>query len=265
MGKAFLVRPLSFTVSEVSGTAAGTAAADLADDNIGLVWRASGTVGVYAIIDLGATAPSIDFYSFLSMLPASAVTIRARAYDSLANAQAAGATGLSYDSTALAANAGANVPFTGRQNSWGEIAGGHSARFWRFDFGGLTAAFEAARLVVGERLQFSRNFSFGRNKGIGDTGSVDWTPTGAMLRRLGAIFRTIDLRFESLSSAEVEDELEPILEIVGNTRPVLVVTDPDAHANRARRMWFGPITSPLSTSIRAYDLNVWPATVRSLI
>lgn len=263
MGKAFLVRPLTLTLGADPGAAAGTAAANMLDDRMGLVWRSTSSTGGSFILDAGA-ATLFDFVSLLSVLPTT-FNLQVRAYDSLVNAQAAGATGLTYDSTALSQMAGSSVPVSGRQNTWLEPASGNTQRFWRFDITGTASAPEVARVVMGAKLQFSRNYSFGLSPGIGDTGGVEFSPTGAMLRRRGKRFRTLDIAFESLSSSEVEASLLPLLELVGNTEPVLIVTEPDANAERSRRMWFGFLQSEQKTARRAYDLWTWRATFRSVI
>lgn len=261
MANAFLVRPLALAGATASTSAAGTVPTNLGNDYIGVVHKAGAVGGHSIVVDLGSAMP-VDFVSFLSAAPAS-FSLRTRAFASVASANAG--TSALYDSGVLAAPAGAVVPTSGRVNTWLEPTTAQTRQAWRFDVSGEASVFSAGRLVLGQKLQFGRNFSFGMAPGVIDTGSVDWTESGAMMRRFGRIMRTLDIDFACLTRVEAEETLLPLLEVVGNTSPLLLVTDPAAHAQRQRRMYFGFLQSDLKVPIKAYDVWTWKASFRSVI
>lgn len=109
------------------------------------------------------------------------------------------------------------------------------------------------RLVLGANLALERNFSYGPQIGPKDFGSVDFSRRAVMLRRRGAKLRAINLSLNSIRKNEIEAKVLPLLEVIGNTETLAIVTDADAHAMRQRRIFFGPLIGDLLTVWRTAD------------
>lgn len=261
MSNALIVKPLALGTVTAEGSGAGTLPAYLGNDFVGVVHRGTNGAAGWVQLDL-ASAQSLDFAAFLSTNLAPGATQRVRAATT-----AAGLTGVpGYDSGVInPAIAGSSIPTSGRSNSWWRDAA-QSFRYWRFDLASLGgAAFEAGRLVVGQSIQLDRNFSFGAVRGVRDTSKLEWSALGVMLRRRGRKLRTLSISFENAYRDEVEQKILPLLEVAGASEPLLIVLDPDAHAERQNRMYFGPIVGDLGVIQRTASGYRWQAELVSLI
>ena len=67
-----------------------------------------------------------------------------------------------------------------------------------------------------------------------------------MLRTRGAKMRTAALTFSAARKDEVEASVKPLLEQVGNTEIIALVTDPAADPQRQNRCYCGPLVGDLS-------------------
>lgn len=117
----------------------------------------------------------------------------------------------------------------------------------------------AARVVIGRRIQLERNFSFGASFGVKDLGSLEFSRRGVLLRNRGSKLRTTALTFSSVRKSEVEQLTKPLLERIGNTECVALVTDPASNAQRQNRCYFGPLVGDLSQTWRRAD--AWEAKI----
>lgn len=117
----------------------------------------------------------------------------------------------------------------------------------------------AARLVIGRRIELERNFSFGAGFGVKDLGSLEFSRRGVLLRNRGAKLRTTALTFSSVRRDEVEQLTKPLLERIGNTECVALVTDPAPDVQRPSRCYFGPLVGDLSQTWRRAD--AWEAKI----
>lgn len=259
MAHGLIVEPLAIAAVTAGSSAAGTTPDALGDDMIGVVHRGTATPTDWVEVDLGS-AQAIDFASFLAAEGA-ATGQRVRA----AATQGGLTTAPGFDSGVVAFAAGANAGAFGRLHSWWETPAAETWRWWRFDFSGLTAPFGAGRLVLGRRTAFARNFSFGVAPGIRDEGRADLAAGGALDRRRAARARTLAIAWQSLSRAEIETSLHPILERVGRTEMMLIVTDPAAAPERARRMFYGFVDEDIETPQRRYDQWEWRTRLVSVI
>lgn len=261
MANAIIVRPLPLGTVTAEGSAAGTLPTYLGNDYLGVVHRSTATTSAFVQCDLGSAQP-VDFAAFLSSNAIGAQTLQVRG-----DSDSATTTSPVYDSGAgLPFQAGSALPTSGRSNSWWDIAAAQTLRYWRFDIGALGGvAFDAGRLVVGKKIQLGRNFSYGLARGAQGLGSAEFTKDGALLRRYGRVLRTLDIAWESATQDEAETQLLPLIERVANTDPILIVTDPAAHAQRQNRMYFGWLRSELKVPIKAYDVWQWRATLWSVI
>jgi hypothetical protein len=113
---------------------------------------------------------------------------------------------------------------------------------------------QVSRVVAGQRIALERNFGFGAAFGVRDLGSVDFGRRGVLQRVRGKKLRTVGLTFSNVRKNEVEAQTTPLLERIGNTEMVAIVTDPDAHPERQNRCYFGPLVGDLGQTWRKPDL-----------
>ena len=116
------------------------------------------------------------------------------------------------------------------------------SRYIRITLGAPSnSVFTVARVVIGKRFQPSINFKFGAAFGVRDLGKIDFSSRGVLLRRYGAKLRTTGLTFPHVHRDKIDAVIQPLMERIGNTDCVALVTDPDAHEQRQNRMYFGPL------------------------
>jgi hypothetical protein len=267
VSNAIFLRPLPFTVNSATNTVAGTSKDYLANDHMGVVWQGQhpASASQHFIIDLGADT---DFDT-IALIGLTGSTTSWTIQVSVADA-AAGPTFVAggYDYAAVLLLAGAAMPAGGRGRSyWEKPAGGPSlVRYVRVNIAAVAAGttITVARLVIGKRIRPTRNFDFGAGAGVRDTGKVDWSARGVFLRRRGAKLRALGLSFNALHRDEVEESVNPLIEQVGSTGPILLVRDPDAHAQRQRRIYFGPMVGDLGTIQARADGFQWKCDVVDL-
>lgn len=256
MSNAFLLRPLQWASITASQTASGFAVANLAPwpvPRMGRVWRknASGASAVLTI-DLGSDQ-AVDTICLFGIgsgnnPPSSGFNW---IVDLATEAQGGSfGAGLFYRAPTESLLAGSVLPVSGFGKAlWTALpAAPAAARYIRLNFSGLAdAPLQIALVAVGKRFQPARNYSFGAAFGVRDLGAIDYSPRGAVLRRPGAKLRGMGLTFASLRREEVEDTLQRLFERVGNTDPVVLVSDADAHAQRQNRMGIGHLTGNIGS------------------
>lgn len=249
MSHAVLMRPLPMTVLSGTNTVAGTDPAHVGNDYMGVVWqgRSSGAASQSLILDLGADVAA-DTVALIGLTGAGADwTMQVSA----ATAAQGPFTGASHDYPAVPLLAGVVPTRSGRGRAlWQAPAGGPAAaRYWRITIATPASdmTITVARVAIGQRVQPERNFDFGAAFGVRDTGSVDWSPRAVLLRRRGVKLRSVGLSFASLYRDEVEGFVHPIIERLGATGPILLVTDPDPDADRQNRIYFGPMVGDIGT------------------
>jgi hypothetical protein len=245
MGKALILRPLPIAAASADTTAAGYSAAYVANDYAGMVWK-SFPVSADAInIDLGAgNATAIDTALFFGCTGASTawqMTVDARNDDFSSAWQSAPAQFL----------AGATMPSHGRGVGYWRADPANlppAKRHWRFAFSGLAGAqISIARVAIGKAIALDRNFGFGGAWGVRDLGRVEFSPMAALLRRRAAKQRVLGLSFPAVHKWEVEEKIQPLLELNAGQEPVALITDPDAHTLRQQRCWMGWLEGDLGT------------------
>lgn len=249
MSNATILKPKPYTVLGASSTLTGYSAQNIANDMMGVVWKTAAAISDYVVIDLGADT-AVDTLVLLGLTGAQAGwTVRV---DAATQAQGSGfGAGAFYQYASVTLLAGTTMPSSGRGRCyWEAPAGGPAAaRYWRIwlnDPSG-TAGKTLARLVIGTRIRPARNFDFGAVFGVRDTGSADFSRRGVLLRTRGMKLRSVGLSFNSLYRDEVEGFIHPLIEKVGGTGPIALILDPDAHAQRQNRIWFGPLVGDLGT------------------
>jgi hypothetical protein len=162
--------------------------------------------------------------------------------------------------------AGAAMPTHGRGVGYWAGNAFNTLTKWRLTFGNLGgAAVTIGRVALGSRLQLDRNFAFGAGMGVRDLGSMEFSPSAALLRRRAAKLRTLGLTFPSVYRDEVEAKVQPLVEACAGQEPIVLVTDPEPHAMRQRRCYFGPMIGELGTVWRSAAGHEWRANLIDLV
>lgn len=245
MANGFILEPATISSVTASNTATGYSAANVATDYMGQVWRTdTGSATRSLTIDLGADT-AFDTIILLGLYGATSAWDWA--IEIATAAQGPGFTGAwtGSDEDLLAGTA---MPVSGLGKAlWIAPAGAPAAgRYVRITFKNLSsAAVECSRVLIGQRVQPERNFRFGAAFGIRSTGQTDFSLRGVQLVRPGVKLRGIGITYGASTQAEVENDILPLLERVGNDTLVAICTDPDADAQRQNRIFAGYLTGDL--------------------
>lgn len=263
MSRAIFVKPLPFVSVSASTTAAGYDPAYVGNDHMGVVWKSAPDNGQSIIIDLGADI-AVDTILLLGLTAAQGSWL----YNVQAATSSQGPFTGAYWSTAnMTLRAGSIAPTSGRARAlWlAPNDAPPAARYWRITIAsGGEGPVTIARVVIGKRIQLARNFQFGAAFGVRDLGAVDFSVRGVLLRRRGAKLRSIGLTFGAVHRDEVEAMIHPLVEQVGLTEPVALVTDPDPDDQRQNRIYFGPLVGDLGTIWAKASGFEWRANLVSL-
>lgn len=254
MSNALLMRPLQWTAITPSNTASGFAGSNLAPwpvPRMGRVWRSDGGSATRAIvIDLGSDQP-VDTIALFGIGNGNAAPSAAWNWSvDLATAAQGAFSGSFWAGSAETLLAGSVLPVSGRGKAlWLAPSGAPAAaRHVRINFSALSnAPLQIALVAIGQRFMPARNYSFGAAFGVRDLGAIDYSPRGVVLRRPGAKLRGMGLTFSAVRRDEVEDSLQRLFERIGNTDPVVLVSDADPHPHRQNRMGIGHLTGNLGS------------------
>ena len=242
MTNAWILKPLAMPSITASATDSGYSPANLGNDYAGIVWRTS-VNGYRAIdVDLGADSAidTVMMFGIMNGATGASVNIYYKT-----SAGVGGSWLLALSGAALFAGTAplpAGVTGTGIY----DLGAGVTGRYVRIE---LPSAFDglirASRIVIGKRIQPERNFSFGAAFGVRDLGSLDFSRRGVLIRNEGKKLRTVGLTFSNINKDEVEAQTKPLMEEIGNTRMIALVTDPAPHAQRQNRCYFGSLVGDL--------------------
>lgn len=257
------MRALQALTVSASSTASGYAASNMANDHAGVVWKsAGGAASASVTVDMGSPV-AIDAALFFGCTDArTSWTLTVESADN-----GSFSSGLVTHATAIPFLAGATFPSHGRGvGYWSASAPTAAKRYWRFTIGSLAnAPVTIARLALGTKVQLERNFAFGGGWGVRDLGRVDFSAAGVRLRRRAVKLRTLGLSFPAVRKDEAEEKVLPLVELVAGQEPVVVVTEPDAHALRQQRCWIGHLIGELGTVWRTAAAWEWRANLIDLI
>ncbi|MEG3167505.1 hypothetical protein U1737_04775 [Sphingomonas sp. LB3N6] len=260
MANAWILPPLAMPSITVSSIAIG-AGEYMANDYAGVVWRSAAGDIATVIVDLGADRPLDTLMLFgVDGTAIDAATLEVRLATA---AQGANFSGQSVTTGAGAGNfwmAPVQALLSGERltngagvaiANWGAPAPA-AARYLLLRIAGMTAggSVQISRIVAGKRIQLARNFGYGAAFGIRDLGSLDFTRRGVLQRSRGKKLRTVGLTFSNIYKDEVEAITQPLLERIGNTEMVALLTDPGASDHRQSRSYFGPLVGELSHAWR---------------
>lgn len=254
MSNALLFRPLSWASITASNTASGYSAANLVPNPVprmGRIWRASpGSETRNLVIDLGSDHPLDTIALFgLSAGADAPGTGWTWSIDLATSAQGA-FSGSFWTGSSAALLAGSVLPVSGKGKAlWLAPSDAPAlARYVRINFADLASAvLDLALVAIGKRFQPARNYSYGAAFGVRDLGTLDYSTRGVVLRRPGAKLRGLGLTCRSVHRDELEDTLQRLFEQVGNTDPLVLVSDPEPHSQRQNRMGIGHLTGNLGS------------------
>lgn len=267
MTNAWIIKPIDLGTVTASNTATGYAVTNVENDHLGVVWKAdSGSSSRTLSLDLGADT-AVDTALLLGCTGADAdYDWRVKAATA---AQGDTFPGGSYSTGVIDMLAGANFPPSGRGIAlWDDDLANVPAlsRYLEIliDPPG-TAEVTVGRLVLGQRIVLDRNFSFGRAHGVRDLGGSDFSKRGVWLPKTGAKLRSIGLTYSSIHKNEAEDTVLPLIEEVGGSTPITIITDAAADDNRQRRIFHGPLVGDIGVVERRADRWEWRANLVSLV
>lgn len=254
MANALLFRPLHWSSITASNTASGYSAANLSPHPVprmGRVWRsATGSATRSLTIDLGADQ-DVDTIALFGIGEADAAPSPSWTWSiNLATAAQGPFSGSFWSGSSAALLAGSALPISGKGKAlWLAPAGAPAAaRYVRINFGSLAnAALQIALVAIGQRFQPARNYSYGAAFGVRDVGQLDYSPRGVVAHRPGSKLRGMGLTFRSLHRDEIEETVQRLFERVGNTDPIVLVSDPAQDAQRQNRMGIGHLTGNLGS------------------
>jgi hypothetical protein len=202
---------------------------------IGATWKSSDATNVWIRGDFG-TAKAINFISMIAAnaLPGTQWRIR------LGTSQAAvdGASA-SYDSGVINFIDPAITRADGLYHSHLELPSTQTRRWWRIDISGHTGAFEASKLIMGEKVQPTRFYDKDYEFGIQDTGQLDINRNGIIHEIPGKILRTLQFNLSWMTQAEYETKFRPLEEAMGTRGMMFWCFDPEANAYRQAKSYFG--------------------------
>lgn len=261
MANAFLLNPLPFTVAYDPHAAAGYSIANTNLDYAGVIWQSiQGTAFAFGV-DLGAEYPidTIMLFGLWGRITSGSAFVRV----SLATA----AQGPTFAGSAVSNGLGTgnywldvrtppiftsyDSPTSRAVFLWTSPDGVTRpavARYVSINFASLNATdyVQFSRMVIGQRFQPERNFSYGGSFGVRDLGALDFSRRGVLQRTRGKKLRTAGLTFSNLRKDEVEARTKPLLEQIGNTEMIALVTDPTVSTQLIGRSYFGPLLGDLS-------------------
>lgn len=274
MATAWILNPLPVSAASTSsGTALG-AIANVLNDYMGVVWKSTTATSATITFDMGSDV-TLDTILLLGLVgPPTGAQMQIRAATAAQGSAFSGGVGTGanqyWQSAAENLYGGTIVPTSGKRSAlWQAPASGGppASRYWRVVISSMSASdyVQLSRAVLSRRFVPERNFVFGGAFGVRDFGKVDFSSRAVMLRRTAPKFRTVGVSFANARKDEVEATIRPLLELVGGTAPIALVTDPATDAQRENRIYFGPLVGDLGVVQRNAAGWEWRCNMVSLI
>lgn len=238
--KPIFVLPLDLGTIAAGNILAGYPATNLNRHKaIGLTWQTDGNANVW-VRGQFATAQAIDFCAVIAAnaLPGTMIRLRLGSTQAQVDGTAA------YDSGAVAFINPSITREDGLYHSHLELPSVQSALWWRIDITGHTGNFQAADIVMGQKVEPSRFYNYDFEYGISDLGNMDFGRFGVPDEEPGKILRTIDFTLGWQTEAEWEERFRPMLEKIGVRGFVYLCFDPTAHAYRQNKTFMGVLAKP---------------------
>lgn len=203
--------------------------------HIGMTWRTDGDNSIWVRGDFGQFRP-VDFVALLQANVDSNASIRVRLGSS--QGQVDGSFAL-YDSGYRPFVDPAITREDGLYHSHLELPSPVSARWWRVDISDHSGDFEAAKLIIGQKITAARYYDKNFEFGVQDLGELEYGRMGVPEEDEGLIFRTLNFKLPWVVGTEFENGWRPLIERVGRRKPVFICFDPQATAFRQAKTYFG--------------------------
>jgi len=238
--KPFFVRPLALYAIASGNEADGYPASNLAlHKSIGTTWKSEGNTNLWARGQFDSARP-VDFCAVIAANALPGTKLRLR----LGTSQAQVDGTAPFDSGALDFISPAIVREDGLYHSHLELASAVTASWWRIDITGHTGDFEAAMLVLGQRIETSRFYNNDFEYGFEDLGEGKFTRFGVFDETPGVVLRTLDMTLAWVSEAEFFERFDPMLHAIGTRQPIYLCFDPAATTMRQRKTYMGMLKKP---------------------
>jgi hypothetical protein len=234
----FAVIPYAFTVYTASNERANRPASHLGEfKSKGMVWQSNGNLNLVVDVDLGSAKP----INFLAILGANAL---AGTVWSVVISNNSNFSSPLYSSGGLPFINPSITREDGTYHSHLEPPATYTGRYVRVSLGGHTGDFQAAFLVIGQKLTPASYYSPDFEFGLDDKGSIDWTRYGVAEEESGVIMRKLGLTFSWLSQSDYETKFRPMTEKLGKRGMVYFCFDPEPTVYRQAKTYFGVLTDP---------------------
>lgn len=248
MANAWIIEPLAGTVTSATSTTVG-AKENVLNDYAGVIWKSGSATTIDLAIDLGENK-EFGAIALFGVTDAPA-TAKMQVYLSTDSAGPA-ASPPSWHGTETLLYSGTEQPASGGVCVF-DISANLAVRYVLLRFTNDTAfKIGFSRLVIGKRIVLERNFN-GITTGVKDLGALDFSARAVLLRRRAKKLRTLSLTFSNVLKAEVESVVQPMLERIGNTEMIAIVSDPVPAPNLPRRCYYGPLVGELGQAWRKAD------------
>lgn len=222
----------------------GNPATMLARHNaIGLTWRSNGNSNLWVRGTFTGGARPVDFCSIASANALAGTTLRLR----LGTSQAQVDGSAPYDSGAVAFINPSITREDGLYHAHLELPSTETATWWRIDIGSHTGDFEAAMLVLGQKVEAKRFYNRDYQFGIEDMGSLNFTRWGVPDEAPGIKLRTVEFTLDWESMDDFEASWRPLAEKLGSTGIVFLCFDPEPTATRQARTYMGRLSKPIGS------------------
>lgn len=229
------VIPLDLGTIATGNETAGYPAANLNRMKaIGLTWKSTGNTNLWVRGQFSA-ARAIDFCSIVAANALPGTTIRLR----LGSSQAAVDGTAAYDSGAVAFINPSITREDGLYHSHLELPSVQTYQWWRIDIGGHTGDFQAAMLVLGQKVTPTKFYNLDFEYGVTDLGEMNWGRFAVPDETPGAIMRTATFTLGWVSETEFETSFRPMMEKLGGRGIVHIAFDPTANIYRQAKTYMG--------------------------
>ncbi|MDQ4421490.1 hypothetical protein OOT33_13765 [Sphingobium sp. DEHP117] len=210
--------------------------------DIGMTWKSNGNTNLWVRGNFGSAKP-VDFVQMQAANAISATTIRIRLGDTQAEVDGTA----DYDSSAQPFISPSITSDDGLYHSHWSLPSVQTKQWWRIDIGSHTGDFEAANLILGQKVTPSRYYSAGFEMGVEDQGEIDFGRWGVADQTSGVILRTLKFDLEWLTEAEEMTMFAPLMKKLGTRNPALWCFDPESTVYRQAKTYFGVVrTNPFA-------------------
>lgn len=211
--------------------------------DIGMTWKSSGNTNLWVRGNFGSAKP-VDFVSLLGANAQAGTTLRLRLGDTQAEVDGTA----DYDSGAQTFISPSITSDDGLYHSHWSLPSVQTKQWWRIDIGSHTGDFEAANLILGQKVTPSRYYSAGFEMGVQDQGDIGFGRWGVVEQASGLIMRTLKFDLEWLTEAEEMTMFAPLMKKLGTRNPALWCFDPEPTTYRQAKTYFGVVKdNPFST------------------